>query len=175
MELHPTPESWRLALLTALGSIAIAAGGAVIVALHGNSVALLVTGILVIVAALATFTPALGALTAVVDADIRGVSVRRFGRTSRYPWSDVVAVRLIERRANVPDGTEYHWLVPSRSDHLVAVPSLELTDGRIRELPALAAPAEGRRRAAANEQARRLAHLRGLTVTASKERLSHAG
>jgi hypothetical protein len=175
MELRPTPESWRLALLTGVGALAIAVAGVAVVALRGHSVALLVTGVLIIVAALATFVPALGALTAVVDADIRGVSVRRFGRTSRYRWADVVAVRVIERMANVPDGTEYHWFVPSRSKHLVAVPCLELIGGRIRQLPALAAPADGRRRAAATEQAKRLAHLRGLTATTNEDRFSEAG
>ncbi len=165
MELHPTPESWRIALLTAAGSVLFAVGGVVLVALRGSSVALLVTGILGSLAALATLIPALGALTATVDADIRGVTVRRLGFTSRYRWAEVAAVRLVERRANVPDGTEYHWIVPSRSKHLVAVPCLELTDGRVRELPALAAPADGRRRAAANEQTKRLAHLRSLTLT----------
>ena len=42
-----------------------------------------------------------------------------------------------------PDGTEYHWLGPSRAGHFVAVPCLELADGTVRELPTLAAPAEG--------------------------------
>ncbi len=180
MELHPTPASRRMALLTALGAIVIAVGGVVIIALRGDSVALLATGALVTLAALATFAPALGALTAVVDADIRGVTVRRFGRTAYYPWTDVTAVRVVERRANVPDGTEYHWVVPSRSKHIVAVPCLDLAGGRVRELPALAAPADGRRRAAAGEQARRLAHLRGLTLAGDdagpgRTNLSQAG
>ncbi len=138
------------------------------VAVRAHSLALLVAGVLIAAAALATFVPAVGTLTAAVDADVRGVTVRRLGRSSTYRWSDVVAIRVVERKAKVPDGTEYHWVVPSRSRHLVAVPSLQLVDGRVRELPALAAPADGRRRAAANEHVKRLAHLRALIRAAGE-------
>jgi Bacterial PH domain len=160
MELHPTPESWRIALLTAFGAALVAAAGVVVVAGFGHSVALIVTGVLVALAAVATLVPALGTLTATVDADTRGVTVRRLGHSSYYPWAEVVEVRLLERRANVPDGTEYHWVVPSRSRHVVAVPCLALADGTVRELPALAAPASGPARAAASEHAEHLARMR---------------
>jgi hypothetical protein len=162
MELHPTPESWRIALLTAIGALGIALGAATMVAVFGSSAA--VVAAVVIIAALATFAPAVGAMSAAVDADVRGVTIRRFGRTSRYAWSDIVDVRLVERRASVPDGTEYHWVVPSRSRHVVAVPCLELADGRVRQLPALAAPATGPRSAAAREHAAALTYLRGISV-----------
>lgn len=175
MELHPTPESWRIALLTAIASILVVAAGAVAIALRGDSQALLVAGIVVGIAAFATFVPALGAVTASVDADIRGITVRRLGFAARYGWGDVTAIRVVERQAHVPDGTQYHWLVPGRAKHVVAVPSLELADGRVRELPALAAPAYGRRRAAANQQAKRLNHLRGLTLTAEHDQISRVG
>ena len=163
MELHPTPESWRIALFTALGAAVVAAGGAGVAAGFRGSVALIILGVLVVVAGLATFAPAVGTLSATVDADARGVSVRRFGRVSRYSWADVADVRVIVRRASVPDGTEYHWVFPSRRSHVVAVPCLELADGRVRELPALAAPASGPRSSAATDSARILEHLRGLT------------
>jgi hypothetical protein len=165
MELHPTPESWRIALFTAVGAVVVAGGGVVVLVGFGYSVALVVTGVLIVLAAVATLLPALGTLTAAVDADTRGVTVRRFGRSSYYPWADVTEVRLLERRANVPDGTEYHWLVPSRSRHVVAVPCLALVDGTLRELPALAAPASGPRRAAASTHAEHLAHVRNQSST----------
>jgi PH (Pleckstrin Homology) domain-containing protein len=160
MELHPTPESWRIALFTAIGAVLVAGGGAVVLVGFGHSVTLVLTGVLIVLAAVATLLPALGALTATVDADTRGVTVRRLGRSSYYPWADVTEVRLLERRASVPDGTEYHWVVPSRSRHVVAVPCLALADGTLRELPALAAPASGARRAAASTHAEHLAHVR---------------
>jgi hypothetical protein len=169
MELHPTPESWRVALLTAVGAIVVALSGAVVAVGFGTSTILLVGGIVVTLAALATFAPAVGTLSATVDADRRGVVVRRFGRTSNYTWDEIVDVKVIERRAAVPDGTEYHWVVPSRSAHRVAVPCLELADGRLRQLPALAAPASGPRSAAAREFAAVLERVRDLTaVPASK-------
>ncbi len=172
MELHPTPESWRIALLTAVGSVLVAGAGAVFLFGFGNSVAQLVTGALVVLAAVATLLPALGALTATVDADTRGVSVRRLGRSSYYPWGDVVEVRLLERRANVPDGTEYHWVLPSRARHMVAVPCLALVDGSVRELPALAGPASGPGRAAASEHAEHLARVRNQTFASADARVS---
>jgi hypothetical protein len=163
MELHPTPESWRIALLTAIGAVAIGLAGGIVADIFDGS-GVLVAGVLIGVAALATLAPAVGTLTASVDADTRGVAIRRFGRTSHYPWSDVADVHVIERRASVPDGTEYHWVVPGRSAHVVAVPCLELVDGRVRQLPALAAPAAGPRSAAAREYAALLERLRALTV-----------
>jgi hypothetical protein len=169
VELHPTPESWRVALLTALGALVVVVAGATTAALFSGTGALLAAGILVGLAGLATFAPAIGALSATVDADSHGVAVRRFGRTSQYTWADVVAVRIIERRASVPDGTEYHWMVPRRSAHVVAVPCLELADGRMRELPALAAPATGPRSIAAREYAALLSHLRTLTAGSGAE------
>ena len=158
MELHPTPQSWRIALATAVGALAVAVGAVWVAALVGALGAWIAAGV-VAAAALATFLPAVGTLSAVVDADTRGVTIRRFGRARRYGWSDVVGVRVIERRASVPDGTEYHWVVPSRSRHVVAVPVLELADGSLRELPALAAAAAAGE-AIAQAHARTLAQLR---------------
>ncbi|HEV7526730.1 MAG TPA: PH domain-containing protein, partial [Acidimicrobiia bacterium] len=156
-----------IALFTALGAFAVGLGGVLIAALFAGSWALLAAGSVLAFAALATFAPAVGALSATVDADSRGIAVRRFGRTSRYAWSDVVEVTVVERRASVPDGTEYHWVVPSRSAHVVAVPCLELADGRLRQLPALAAPAAGPRSAAAREHAELLGRIRTLTIRAT--------
>ncbi len=175
MELHPTPESWRIALLTAIGALGIGAGGALVLAVFGTSGALLATAILIGLAAIATLAPAIGTLSAAVDADTRGVTIRRFGRASRYDWANVVDVKVIERRASVPDGTEYHWVIPRRSSHVVAVPCLELADGRVRELPALAAPATGPRSQAAREYAAALARLRAVTASAAERTLSRAG
>jgi len=163
MELHPTPESWRIALFTAIGALGVAAAAiiaAVVFGTTGTAIAAAVT----VTAALATFMPAIGTMSATVDADARGVTIRRLGRTARYAWTDVVGVRVIERRASVPDGTEYHWVVPSRSAHVVAVPCLELANGRVRQLPALAAPAAGPRSAAAREHAGILTYFRALTT-----------
>jgi hypothetical protein len=162
MELHPTPESWRVALCTAFGALVIVAGGAWAAAVFAGALPLLVGGIVVALAGLATFLPALGTLSAAIDADTRGVTIRRFGRTSHYEWDDVADIRLVVRRANVPDGTEYHWVLPNRRRHFVAVPSLALADGHVREIPALAAPAEGPRHAAAAEHAALLARVRAL-------------
>jgi hypothetical protein len=167
MELHPTPESWRIALLTAIGAFGIGLAGAVMADVFHGSGALLAACVLIGVAALATLAPAVGTLTATVDADSSGVAIRRFGRTTHYSWSEVVDVRVIERRASVPDGTEYHWVVPRRRAHVVAVPCLALADGRLRELPALAAPATGPRSAAAREYAALLERVRSLTAAAS--------
>jgi hypothetical protein len=160
VELHPTPESWRVALFTAIGSLAIAITAATIAAVTSPAAVVVGAAVLVVIAALATFVPAVGALSATVDADARGVTIRRLGRTSRFEWPDISGVRVIERRASVPDGTEYHWIAPSRGGHVVAVPCLELADGRMRELPALAAPAAGARRAIADRCAEVLAHLK---------------
>jgi hypothetical protein len=168
MELHPTPESWRIALFTAFGAAVIAAGGVGIAAGFRGSVAVIILGTLVVLAGLATFAPAVGTLSATVDADTRGVSVRRFGRVSRYSWADVADVRVIVRRASVPDGTEYHWVFPNRRSHVVAVPCLQLADGRVRELPALAAPATGPRSTAATEHAYVLERLRAVTSTSDE-------
>jgi Bacterial PH domain len=164
VELHPTPESWRVALFTAAVSLLIAASATMFAVATSPSTALLVAAILVVVAALATFIPAVGALSATVDADARGVTIHRLGRTARFAWPDISGVRVIERRASVPDGTEYHWLSPRRGGHVVAVPCLELADGRVRELPALAAPAEGTRAAVAYRCAELLAHLRPVSA-----------
>lgn len=163
MELHPTPESWRIALLTAVGAIVIAGAAVAMPFVFRDSIAWLVVAILSGIAALATLTPAIGTLSAAVDADTRGVAIRRFGRTAQYSWTDVVRVRIVERRASVPDGTEYHWVVPHRSAHVVAVPCLELANGQVRELVALAAPVSGPRSAAAHEYAKLLDRLRTLT------------
>jgi hypothetical protein len=158
MELRPTPASWRVALVTAIGALAVAlAAGAIAIAVGGAGA--IMAAVVVVCAALATFVPAVGALSASVEADDRGVAIHRFGRTTRFAWADVIDVRLIERRARVPDGTEYHWVVPSRSAHIVAVPCLELTGGHVRELPALAAPANGPRGAAAREYTETLGRL----------------
>jgi hypothetical protein len=170
MELHPTPESWRIALFTALGAAVVAAGGAGVAAGFRGSVAVIILAVLVVLAGLATFAPAVGTLSATVDADTRGVSVRRFGRVSRYSWADVADVRVIVRRASVPDGTEYHWVFPNRRSHVVAVPCLQLADGRVRELPALAAPATGPRSSAATEYARTLEQLRDRTSARNEGR-----
>lgn len=148
MELHPTPESWRIALGTAAGALLIVAAGLVLAATSGGSTARLVAGLLIAAAALATLLPAVGTVSATIDADTRGITVHRLGRSTRFPWSDVVDLHVIERPAQVPDGTEYHWVVPRRSRHVVAVPCLALADGRCRELPALAGPASGPNRAA---------------------------
>lgn len=162
MELHPTPESWRVALCTALGALAIVAVGSWVAVVFAGSLPLLAGGIAVALAGLATFLPAVGTLSAAIDADASGVTIRRFGRESHYAWDDIVDVRLVVRRANVPDGTEYHWVVPNRRRHLVAVPSLGLAGGRVREIPALAARADGPRQAAAAEYTAILERVRAL-------------
>ncbi|HEY5173377.1 MAG TPA: hypothetical protein VIK54_16770 [Acidimicrobiia bacterium] len=158
MELRPTPASWRVALVTAIGALAVALGAGVTAAAVGGAGAI-VAAVVVIGAALATFLPAVGALSASIETDDRGIAIHRFGRTARFAWADVIDVGLVERGARVPDGTEYHWFVPSRSTHIVAVPCLELPNGRVRELAALAAPADGPRAAAAREHVETLARL----------------
>jgi hypothetical protein len=160
MELHPTPESWRVALFTAFGAAVIAAAGVWVGVAFAGAPALLAGGILVALAGIATVLPAIGALSASVDADASGVEIRRFGRAARYGWDEIVDVRLVVRRASVPDGTEYHWVVPNRRTHMVAVPCLALADGRVRELPALAGPTEGRGRDAAAQHAAVLDRIR---------------
>lgn len=155
MELHPTPESWRVALITAIGATLIMVGGA-LGAASGWGIAW--CWWIVVGAGLATVVPAVGTVSARVDADERGVTVRRFGRARRFAWSEVAKVAVIERRASVPDGTEYHWLTPSRRPHVVAVPTLELTDGRVRQLSALATPIGASNATATVE---RLRELRG--------------
>jgi hypothetical protein len=162
MELHSTPESWRVALFTMLGATAVAVAGMWVALVFAGTPLLLAGGILVALAGVATVLPAIGALSATVDVDARGVAIRRFGRESRYSWHEIVDVHVATRRANVPDGTEYHWVVPNRRTHVVAVPSLTLADGRVREIPALAGPAEGPRHAAATEHAALLARARVL-------------
>jgi hypothetical protein len=144
MELHPTAESWRIALCTAFGAAMIAAAGLWVAVVFGGTPALLAGGVVVVLAGIATVLPAIGALWATIDVDANGVAIRRFGREARFGWDEIVDVRLVVRRANVPDGTEYHWVVPNRRTHIVAVPCLALADGRVREIPALAGPAEGR-------------------------------
>jgi hypothetical protein len=137
MELHPTSESWRTALITACGAFVIGLA-AVLAALATDD--LFVLWLLVGVAAFATLVPAIGLMTASVDADRKGVTVRRFGFSKHYAWTDVDAVTVIARRAQVPDGTEYHWTGISTHKHVVAVPTLELADGRAVQLTALASP-----------------------------------
>jgi hypothetical protein len=159
MELRPTPESWRIALGTAFGAFVIAMCGLVLALALGSSAAV-AAGIAISAAAFATLVPALGALSAMVDVDRNGVTVRRLGRTARVPWSEVADVQVVDRPARVPDGTEYHWVVPRRPRHVVAVPVLVLADGRGRQLPALASPADGPKRAVAVAHARVLTDLR---------------
>ncbi|MCU1468358.1 MAG: hypothetical protein JWM72_4286 [Actinomycetia bacterium] len=159
MELRPTPESWRIALGTAFGALVVAMCGLALALALGSSAAV-AAGTAITAAAFATFVPALGALSAIVDVDGNGVTVRRLGRSARIAWSEVADVQVVDRPASVPDGTEYHWVVPRRPRHVVAVPVLVLADGRIRQLPALAAPADGRKRAAALAHARVLTDLR---------------
>jgi hypothetical protein len=162
MELHPTAESWRVALFTMFGATAIAVTGAWVALVFGGTPALLVGGVLVALAGIATVLPAIGALSATVDVTAQGVAIRRFGRESRYAWGEIGEVHIAVRRANVPDGTEYHWVVPNRRTHLVAVPCLTLADGRLREIPALAGPAQGPRSNAAHEHAALLTRVREL-------------
>ena len=166
MELHPTPESWRIALFTAIGAFGIGLA-AVLAATALARTAAVVAAVVVVLAALATLVPALGTMSATVDVDARGVTVRRLGRTARYLWAEVADVHVVERAASVPDGTEYHWVVPSRGGHVVAVPCLALADGRARQLPALAAPATGPASAAAREYAAILSYFRALTTEAA--------
>ncbi len=139
MELHPTPASWRIALGTACGATAITVI-AVAVALHGGGTAWFWWA--AAVCGVATLLPAIGTLSASVDVDNVGVTVRRFGRATRYAWADIETIDVVERRAQVPDGTEYHWVVPHRRVHYVAVPCLTLGNGARRELPALSARAD---------------------------------
>lgn len=138
MELHPTSESWRTALITACGAFVIGVA-AVVSALTTDG--LFVLWLLIGVASFATVMPAVGLMTASVDADRNGVTVQRFGFSTRYAWADIDAVTVIARRAQVPDGTEYHWNGISTRKHVVAVPTLELADGRAVQLTALASPA----------------------------------
>ena len=143
MELRSTPESWRVALLTAIGS-----AGALLASLWAvRALAWPGFWVLVAFASLATLVPAIGALTASVDLDERGVTIRRLGHAQFLSWTDVREVQVVERRASVPDGTEYHWLVPSARPHIVSVPRLGLHDGSVRELTALAARDEKTARA----------------------------
>lgn len=169
MELHPTPQSWRIALFTAIGAVGIGLAAVITAAVFRSSGVVIAAGVIAL-AALATLVPALGTMSATVDVDTRGVTIRRLGRTARYLWAEIAGVGVVERRASVPDGTEYHWVVPSRGGHVVAVPCLELTDGRARELPALAAPATGPASEAAREHAAILDYFRVLTgATATSE------
>jgi hypothetical protein len=172
MELHPTPESWRVALFTAFGAAAISAAGLWVALVFAGKPAFLAGGILVAIAGLATVLPAIGALSATIDADATGVAIRRLGREARYAWDEIVDVRLAVRRANVPDGTEYHWVVPNRRRHMVAVPCLALADGRVREMPALASRAEGRGSSAAAEHAAVLQRVRVRALGGQQERRS---
>jgi hypothetical protein len=137
MELHPTPASWRIAFGTAWGATAITVI-AVVAARRGD-----IAGFwwAVAVCGAATLLPAIGTLSASVDIDGGGVTVRRYGRATHYAWHDIETIDVVERRAQVPDGTEYHWIVPSRRAHMVAVPRLTLRNGERRELPALSARA----------------------------------
>jgi hypothetical protein len=171
MELHPTPESWRIALLTAIGALVVGAAAIVAGTVIGGATAL-ITSVVIAAAALATLVPALGTISASVDADARGVTVRRLGRTRRYSWGEVVGIHVAERRANVPDGTEYHWVVPRRRAHVVAVPCLDLADGRVRQLPALAVPASGPTSVVASDHAATLRYFRTLAAGEPERMLS---
>jgi hypothetical protein len=171
MELHPTPESWRIALLTAIGALVIGTAAITAGAVIGGATALITAGVIAL-AALATLVPALGTISASVDADARGVTVRRLGRTCRYAWGDVVGIHVAERRASVPDGTEYHWVVPHRRAHVVAVPCLDLADGRVRQLPALAVPASGPTSVVASDHAATLRYFRTLAIGEPERALS---
>ncbi len=165
MELHPSAPSWRIALLTAVGAGALtaAAAGAIV-----TGRAAPVMWWLIALAALATLVPAIGTLTASVEVDGTGLTVLRFGRAQQFRWDEITDVGVVERRAAVPDGTEYHWVWPTRR-HVVAVPYLELADGTRRELPALSAPA-GTGRAAVDVHADRIRAQRAygalVTITA---------
>jgi hypothetical protein len=145
MDLHPTPESWRVALVTAVGSTVVA-----IAAVVGAEVTTRAGWfwLVMLLAGIATLLPAIGALSASVDVAPSGVRVRRFGVSHTYAWHDIAHVGVVQRRAQVPDGTEYHWWFPSRIRHDVAVPTLELADGTTRQLPALAMRAGDERDAA---------------------------
>ncbi|HUI49021.1 MAG TPA: hypothetical protein VL119_10015 [Acidimicrobiia bacterium] len=149
-----------MALVTAFGALAIVIAAVVVAAVYDGSGLVIAATVVVALAATATLAPAIGTLSASVDADRSGVTARRFGRTASYGWDEITEIQVVERGAAVPDGTEYHWVLPSRSGHVVAVPCLMLSGGARRELPALAAPAAGERRGAADEYAQLLERLR---------------
>ena len=153
MQLRPTPESRRVAIWTAVGAVAIAAVAAVL-ATGGFRFGWI--SWIGFAAAIATLLPALNALTARVDIDAHAVAVRWFGRTRRFDWSSIAGVHVIERRASVPDGTEYHWFTVQRAPHVVAVPCLDLSDGRMHELPMLASRAAGEAPRPADQNAEHL-------------------
>lgn len=144
--IEPAVRSWRppeevrgVAHATAAG-----AGAVLFVTLAATVEHLdwLALAVLIGLAAVATLLPAVGTCTASVAVDGDGVAVRRFGRLRRVAWDDVVAVDIVERRANVPDGTAYHGLDWRASRRDVAVPVLSLADGSRRELPALSCRAD---------------------------------
>lgn len=151
VELHPTAPSWRIALLTAIGAGALTAAACVAIATGQFAP---VMWWLIALAGLATFVPAVGTLSAAVEVDHTGVTVLRFGRMQQFRWDEIVDLGVVERRALVADGTEYHWVWPTRR-HMVAVPYLQLVDGTRRELPALSAPT-GTGRAVADAHADRI-------------------
>lgn len=157
LELRPTPESRRIAAFTAIGAITVAA---LAVFLAESNVRGAWVSWFAVAAAIATLLPAVNALTTRVAADDREVSVKSFGRTRRFDWPAITSVLVIERRASVPDGTEYHWLSVQRSPHLVAVPCLELVDGRVCELPMLASRATPDASRVAESNAHQLASAR---------------
>ena len=112
---------------------------------------------LVAVFALATLLPAVGWLTASVRTDPVGIVLSRFGRHHVLPWADVVDVVVVERRASVPEGTEYHWVMPGHARHLVVAPAIVLPDGTRRVLTALSSRADQQARYADDCAARLLA------------------
>ncbi|HWS46625.1 MAG TPA: hypothetical protein VN636_12245 [Acidimicrobiia bacterium] len=138
MELYPTPRSWRIALLTAFGAAAVMIAGVAGLVATGR-----VPGLwwAIVAAGLATLLPAIGLMSARVDIDEHGVTITRFGISRHFAWTQITGVTIIERSATVPDGTEYHWWLPSRRRHRVAVPTLQLADGTQRQLSAIASPA----------------------------------
>ena len=157
MQLRATPESRRVATLTAICAAAIAVFAAFMAVSAMRMAWIWWVGF---GTAIATMLPAVNAITARVEADDHSVTVRSFGRTRTFEWSTIAGVRVIERRASVPDGTEYHWFTMRRSPHLVAVPCLELVDGRVRELPMLASRASADGPRIADENAHSLVKSR---------------
>ena len=115
-------------------------------------------------AALATFLPAVGTLSATVDADTRGVTIRRFGRTARYAWAEVVECRVSSSAGRAcPTAPSTTGSCRAGRATSSPFPCLELADGRVRELPALAAAADA---AVAHAHAMTLAQLRNRVTAA---------
>lgn len=163
MHLRPTPESRRVAIWTAIGAAAIATAST-FAALSGMRVAWIWWP--AVAAAIATLLPAVNTLTTRVAVNDDAITVRSFGRTHRFEWRAVADVHVIERRASVPDGTEYHWFAVQRAPHVVAVPCLELVDGDVRELPMLASRAAGDGPRVADQNAERISRARPASTSA---------